>query len=56
MGNDNPADTSRKHGTDYVAIFARQLGGTLAVSGSDGNGTEARIRFPLLMVPRNVIA
>jgi two-component sensor histidine kinase len=56
MGNDDQADTSQKHGADYVAIFARQLGGTLAVSGSEGNGTEARIRFPLLMVPRNVIA
>jgi two-component sensor histidine kinase len=40
--------TSEKRGADYVAIFVRQLGGTLALSGSDGAGTIVRIRFPLL--------
>jgi two-component sensor histidine kinase len=42
---------SGKHGADYVAIFVRQLGGTLAVLGSEGMGTTVRIRFPLLVVP-----
>lgn len=36
-----------QHGADYVAIFVRQLGGTIAVSGSEGSGTIVRIRFPL---------
>jgi two-component sensor histidine kinase len=39
-----------KHGSDYVAIFVRQLGGTIAVSGPAGAGTIVRIRFPLLAV------
>jgi two-component sensor histidine kinase len=40
------ADT---HGTDYVAIFVRQLGGTISVLGPEGAGTTARIRLPLLL-------
>jgi two-component sensor histidine kinase len=40
--------TSEKHGADYVAIFVRQLGGTLAMAGSAGTGTIVRVRFPLL--------
>jgi two-component sensor histidine kinase len=42
--------TTEKHGSDYVAIFVRQLGGTLALIGSEGSGTIIRIRFPLLAV------
>jgi len=34
------------HGSDYVAVFVRQLGGTMAVSGNEGTGTIVRIRFP----------
>jgi two-component sensor histidine kinase len=41
------ARTADKHGTDYVAIFVRQLGGTIAMLGSEGAGTAVRIRFPL---------
>jgi two-component sensor histidine kinase len=40
-----------KHGSDYVAIFARQIGGTIAVTSADGTGTSVRIRFPLLIAP-----
>jgi len=42
-----------KHGSDYVAVFVRQLGGTIAVSGSDGpgSGTAVRIRFPSRVAP-----
>ena len=40
-----------KRGCDYVAIFVRQLGGTIALSGSEGTGTIVRIRLPLLLVP-----
>jgi two-component sensor histidine kinase len=45
-----------KHGSDYVAIFVRQLGGTIAVSGPDGpgTGTTVRIRFPLRVAPAPV--
>jgi len=35
------------HGSDYVAIFVRQLGGTMVVSGIEGSGTIVRIRLPL---------
>jgi two-component sensor histidine kinase len=38
-------------GSDYVAIFVRQLGGTIAPSESQGPGTIVRIRLPLLLVP-----
>jgi two-component sensor histidine kinase len=51
MAPKHPARVSGKHGSDYVAIFVRQLGGTIAVSGSDGTGTTVRIQFPLLVVP-----
>jgi hypothetical protein len=34
-----------------VAIFVRQLGGTVAPLGSEGTGTIVRIRLPLLLVP-----
>src|SRR6202035_3141639 len=31
------ARVPEKRGSDYVAIFVRQLGGTIATSGSEGN-------------------
>jgi PAS domain S-box-containing protein len=40
-----------KRGSDYVAIFVRQLGGTLTRSALDGKGTTIRIRLPLLLIP-----
>jgi two-component sensor histidine kinase len=40
----NIADT---HGSDYVTIFVRQLGGTIAVLGPEGTGTTIRIQIPL---------
>src|SRR5580704_3897754 len=45
------ARVPEKRGSDYVAIFVRQLGGTIATSGSQGRGTIVRIRLPLLLVP-----
>jgi signal transduction histidine kinase len=42
--------TSDKRGTDYVAIFVRQLGGTIVTSGIEGQGTTVRIRLPKLLV------
>jgi two-component sensor histidine kinase len=41
----------QKRGSDYVAIFVRQLGGTIAKSSSEGNGTVIKIRLPLLLIP-----
>jgi two-component sensor histidine kinase len=43
-----PSTAPGRHGSDYVAIFVRQLGGTIAVSGSPGGGTVVRILFPLV--------
>lgn len=43
------ASTPGKHGSDYVAIFVRQLGGALVRSGAPGVGTTVSIRFPLFV-------
>jgi two-component sensor histidine kinase len=40
---------SERHGSNYVAIFVRQIGGTIAISSADGTGTIIRIRFPSLV-------
>jgi two-component sensor histidine kinase len=42
------AKPSAKHGADYVAIFVRQLGGTLSWPEPEGTGTVVRVRFPLV--------
>ena len=47
------AQISEKHGSEYVAIFVRQVGGTIAVASSQGTGTTVRVRFPLL-APRSM--
>jgi len=39
---------SGRHGSDYVAIFVRQLDGTMTVSGSAATGTTVCVRFPLI--------
>jgi PAS domain S-box-containing protein len=49
MKDKDSAKAPEKHGTDYVAIFVRQLGGTVTVSGSEGTGTVVRVRLPLLV-------
>ena len=43
------AQISERHGSEYVAIFVRQIGGTIAVSRAEGTGTVVRIRLPLLV-------
>ena len=45
------AKIPEKRGSDYVAIFVRQLGGTITPPSSEGVGTTVQIRFPLLSVP-----
>jgi two-component sensor histidine kinase len=51
MKHKDLAKTPEKRGSDYVAIFVRQLGGTIIPSGSEGTGTIVRVRLPLLLVP-----
>lgn len=43
------AQISERHGSDYVAIFVRQIGGTIDVAGAERTGTIVRIRFPLFV-------
>jgi two-component sensor histidine kinase len=45
------AKLPEKRGSDYVAIFVRQLGGTIVKTSSEGNGTVIKIRLPLLLIP-----
>ena len=45
------AKIPEKRGSDYVAIFVRQLGGTLTRSGSVETGTTIKVRLPLLGTP-----
>lgn len=47
MENKIAGRTAAKHGTDFVAIFVRQLGGMLVVLQPDGAGTIVRIRMPI---------
>jgi PAS domain S-box-containing protein len=51
MKDKDLAKVPEKRGSDYVAIFVRQLGGTIVPSASEGKGTTVRIRLPLLLVP-----
>jgi PAS domain S-box-containing protein len=50
MTADGLVKIPEKRGSEYVAIFVRQLGGIIVPSGSDGVGTIVRIRLPLLLV------
>lgn len=43
-----------KRGGDYVAIFVRQLGGTIVSAPSEKPGTTIMIRFPLSVVPPTI--
>ena len=47
----DPAKIPEKSGADYVAIFVRQLGGTVVPSGQSDTGTIVRIRLPFLLAP-----
>jgi PAS domain S-box-containing protein len=42
---------AEKRGSDYVAIFVRQLSGTLAASGAEKSGTAVTVRFPSFLAP-----
>jgi len=45
-----PSSGTGKHGSDYVAIFVRQLGGKMDVSRSDEAGTTFTVQFPALKI------
>ncbi len=51
MKDKDLAKSPEKRGSDYVAIFVRQLGGTIVPSIQEATGTTVRIRLPLLLVP-----
>jgi PAS domain S-box-containing protein len=51
MKDKDLAKSPEKRGSDYVAIFVRQLGGTIVPSKQGPTGTTVRIRLPLLLVP-----
>lgn len=51
MASKDSVKTAQNRGSDYVTIFVRQLGGSIASWGSEGAGTVVRIRLPLLLVP-----
>ena len=43
--------TPEKRGSDYVAIFVRQLGGTIVSAVAQKAGTTVRVRLPFLLAP-----
>jgi len=51
MKNRDKAKSPEKRGSDYVAIFVRQLGGTIVPSEQGPSGTTVRIHLPLLLMP-----
>ena len=51
MKDKGSAKVPEKRGSDYLAIFVRQLGGTIVPSQQEATGTTVRIRLPLLLVP-----
>ena len=51
MKDKDAAKLPEKRGSDYVAIFVRQLGGRVVSPGSAATGTIVRIWLPLLLVP-----
>jgi two-component sensor histidine kinase len=51
MKDKDLAKMSEKRGSDYVAIFVRQLGGTIIPAEPAETGTIIRIRLPLLLAP-----
>jgi two-component sensor histidine kinase len=38
-------------GSDYLAIFVRQLGGVIVAAGAEQVGTTVKIRFPVSLSP-----
>lgn len=51
MTKSDMAKNQERRGSDYVAIFVRQLGGTIVPTPVTETGTVIRIRLPFLLVP-----
>ena len=51
MRETNAAKAPEKRGSDYVAIFVRQLGGSILAPDTTQAGTTVTVRFPLHVVP-----
>ena len=51
MTNKDRTKSPEKRGSDYVAIFVRQLGGTIVPAQQEITGTTVRVLLPLLLVP-----
>jgi len=51
MTKSDMAKSQENRGSDYVAIFVRQLGGTIVPTPVTEAGTVVRIRLPFLLVP-----
>jgi PAS domain S-box-containing protein len=52
MKERDSAKTAEKRGSDYVAIFVRQLGGAIVPSIlKEGSGTTVKVRLPFLLIP-----
>lgn len=47
----DPEKAPEKRGSDYVAIFVRQLGGVIVPTEVKATGTTVRIRLPSLLIP-----
>lgn len=55
MPKADAAKAPEKRGSDYVAIFVRQLGGVIVPAEAKTTGTTVTIRFPLHVAPPTII-
>jgi PAS domain S-box-containing protein len=53
MKDKDAAKIPGRRGSDYVAVFVRQLQGTIVPTRSDGPGTTVRIRLPLALFAKD---
>jgi len=53
MSTETSTKKLEKRGSDYVAIFVRQLGGSVVPNSAGGTGTTVTIRLPLLLLAKD---